>query len=59
MKVLHRDDREVYEVFDIVYTNEGEPKFLIYMNKSWELVDAWRFTPNFYKDFYGNYVELD
>jgi hypothetical protein len=59
MKVLRRDDKEVYEVFDIVYTDEGEPKFLVYMNKSWELVSAWRFTPNFYEDYYGNYVELD
>ena len=57
MKVLHRNDREVYEVFDIVYTDCGYPKFLVYKDRKWKLVDANEFTPNFYETFYGSYAE--
>ena len=45
MKVLHKEDKIMYVVFDISYDSDGYPLFLIYKDKQWVRMSAKHFKP--------------
>ena len=45
MKVIHKNNNQVYNVYDIVYDSKGYPHFLIYDNGQWKRVSAKHFKP--------------
>lgn len=51
MQLLNMKDTTEYEIYDIAYDNVGNPYFLIYKNKRWEIVHSMYFTPNYKKVF--------
>lgn len=45
MRVMRKDNDNIYEVFDISYDNSGYPLFLIYDDGQWLRISAKHFVP--------------
>lgn len=55
MDVLYIPDMKVYKIYDISYTDNGDPIFLVYRNNIWVKLNAKDFTPNYFETFNGEY----
>lgn len=57
MTLLYKPDMKPYKIFDITYDSHGYPHFLFYRRGEWLRKSAKYFTPFFYENGLGGYVE--
>lgn len=58
MTCLYLPDMKPYEIYDIQYDVLGFPRFLVYRDSKWVVLEAMLFTPNYDGDeISGYYVD--